>query len=95
MRYRTHGKSALKTRVDYVEFKVDDAIISFKEALQQMEARHQANFSELKSSLEKVVSKAESSRRWAIGTVITIAIAVIGSLVTFIIFLLTNGFQTI
>ena len=82
MRYRAYGKSALDTRVDYVESRLDEAITSLKEAIRDN-----------KEALEKVVAKAESSRRWAIGTVISIAIAVIGSLVTFIIFLLNNGFQ--
>ena len=104
MRYRTHGKSALETRVDYVESKLDESINSLKEAIaksengfkealrdnkeamQQMENRHQANFTELKASLQKTIAKTESSRRWAIGAFITIAVAVIG-------FLLTNGFQ--
>ena len=93
MRHRTYGKSALETRVDYVEGKLDLAIKDFKEAMLQMENRHQASHAELKSSLEKFVSKAESSRRWAIGTAVTIALAVIGSLVSFIVFLFTNGFQ--
>ena len=65
----------------------------FREAMQQMELRHQANLTRLENSLDKVVDKAESSRRWSIGIVVTIAIAVIGSLVTFIYFLLNNGFQ--
>ena len=93
MRHKTYNKSALETRVDYVETKLDSTIKDFKEAMQQMENRHQVNFSKLEASLDKVVAKAESSRRWSIGTVVTIAITVIGSLVTFIIFLLTNGFQ--
>ena len=100
VRYRTHGRPAIETRVDYVESRLDEAISSLKEAvrdnkeaMQQMENRHQASFAELKSSLEKIVSKAESSRRWAIGTVITIAVAVIGFMLTVIGFLLTNGFQ--
>ena len=126
MRHRTHSRSALETRVDYVEGKLDAAILDlkdsinesrkelreslnesrkeFKEAMQQMEsrhqanfqqmeARHQANFSRLETSLDKIVTKAESSRRWSIGIVVSIAIAVIGALVTFIIFLLNNGFQ--
>ena len=85
-----NSREALLTRVDYIEGKLDAAIKDFKEStnetrrdfkesMQQMEARHQANFTELKS-------KAESSRRWSIGTVVTIALAVIG-------FILTNGFQ--
>ena len=82
MKYRVQGRSVFETRVDYVESRLDEAISSLKEAIRDN-----------KEALEKVVAKAESSRRWAIGTVVSIAIAVIGSLVTFIIFLLTNGFQ--
>ena len=70
-----------------------EAIKDNKEAMRQMEARHQANFAELKNSLEKVVDKAESSRRWAVGTVITITVAVISFLLAVIGFLFTNGFQ--
>ena len=107
MRYRSQGRSTLETRFDYIESRLDDTIGNFKdaitdlkeairdskEAMQQMENRHQLSFMELKNSLEKVVSKAESSRRWAIGTLVTIAIAVIGFMLTVIGFLLTNGFQ--
>ena len=125
MRYRTHGRSSLETRVDYVESKLDDTINNFKEAMQkleskhdesrrdlkeairdykeamqQMESRHKESVADIKemvrdnkASLEKVVSKAESSRRWAIGTVVTIAVAVIGFLAAAVGFLLTNGFQ--
>ena len=75
------------------DLRYEESRKEFKEAMLQMENRHQASFSKLETSLDKVVTKAESSRRWAIGTVISIAIAVIGSLVTFIIFLLNNGFQ--
>ena len=35
MRYRTQCKSALETRVDYVESRLDDTIKDFKEAMQQ------------------------------------------------------------
>ena len=105
MRHRIYGKSAVETRVDYVESKLDDTIKDFKEAMQksensfkelmqQMESRHQANFARLEASLDKIESKAESSRRWAIGIVVTIAIAVIGFMMTVIGFLFTNGFQT-
>ena len=94
------GREALETRVDYVEGNLDKAIANFKEAMLQMESRYKESIADIKEmvkdnkdSLDKVVAKAESSRRWAIGTVVTIAIAVIGSLVTFIVFLLTNGFQ--
>ena len=104
MRNRTYGKSALETRVDYVESKLDDTIKDFREAMQksdkdfrefmqQMENRHQVNFAELKNSLEKIESKAESSRRWSIGIIVTIAVAVIGFMLTFIGFLFTHGFQ--
>ena len=116
MRYRRPNSSAvLETRLDYVESKLDESISSFKEAMQQMENRHQINFqqmenryqqmenrhqesfrqmenrhqesfAELKSYIEKIISKAESSRRWSIGLVITISVAIIG-------FILTNGFQ--
>ena len=112
---RLYGREALETRTDYVEGKMDAAILDlkesinesrrefkesinesrkeFKESMQQMETRHQANFARLETSLDKVVAKAESSRRWSIGIVVTIALAVIGLLVSFIIFLFTNGFQ--
>ena len=98
MRYRRPNSSAvLETRLDYVESKLDESIKSFKEAMQQMEHRHQVNiqqmehrhqesFAELKSYIEKIISKAESSRRWSIGLVITISVAIIG-------FILTNGLQ--
>ena len=62
-------------------------------SMREMETRNQAYFVRLEMRLDKFVDKAESSRRWSIGIVVTIAIAVIGSLVTFIIFLLNNGFQ--
>ena len=39
MRYRTHGKSAAETRVDYVESRLDDTINNFKEAMQKSESR--------------------------------------------------------
>ena len=106
MRYRAHGKSALETRVDYVEGNLEKVIASFKDAIARLDSRLDETIKDFKEAikdnkeairdnkeaLEKVVVKTESSRRWAIGTVITIAIAVIGSLVTFIVFLLTNGF---
>ena len=113
-----HGKSAVETRVDYVESRLDDTINNFKEAMQksesrlddtikdfketmqQMELRHKESIADIKemvrdnkASLEKVVAKAESSRRWSIGIVVTIAITVIGFMISIIIFLLTNGFQ--
>ena len=53
---------------------------------QQREAKYQTNFTELKITLEKSMAKAESSKRWAIGLVITVALAFIG-------FILTEGFQ--
>ena len=77
MRHRTYSRSALETRVDYVEGKLDEAIKDLKEAIKDN-----------KEALDKVVAKAESSRRWAIGTVITIAVAVIGFLIAAIGFLL-------
>ena len=88
MRYR-QGKSALEVRVDYVESKLDEAIRDLKEAIRDNKEAIRDN----KEALDKVVAKAESSRRWAIGTVVTIAIAVIGSLVSFIVFLFANGIQ--
>ena len=118
MRYRAQGKSALETRVDYVESKLDDTINNFKEAMlnsesrldvaikdfkesmQQMESRHKESIADIKEmvrdnkiSLERIVAKTESSRRWSIGIVISIAVAVIGFLIAAIGFLLTNGFQ--
>ena len=87
------SRKDFKEAMQKLESKFDESRKDFKEAMQQMENRHQANFSRLETSLDKVIIKAESSRRWAIGTVVTIAIAVIGSLVTFIVFLLNNGFQ--
>ena len=86
MRYRTQGKSALETRIDYVESKLDESIGSFKEAMLRMESRHQANFAELKISLEKAIAKAESSRNWVVGPVITVALTIIG-------IMLANGLQ--
>ena len=64
-----------ETRVDYVESRLDEAIRDNKEAIQQ-----------LKSSLDIFIAKSESSKRWSIGLVITVAIAIIG-------FILANGFQ--
>ena len=102
MRYRAYGKSALETRVDYVESKLDDTIKDFREAITKSEnnfkeaiTKSESSFKEaikdnkeaiqqLKSSFDVFMAKAESSRRWSIGLVITIAVAVIG-------FLLTNG----
>ena len=72
---------------------IKETVRDNKEAMRQIEIRGQANYTELKASLEKMVEKAESSRRWAIGIVVTVAIAVIGSLITFIIFLFTYGLQ--
>ena len=116
------SRAALETRVDYVEGKLDAAIIDLKEsinetrkdlkesrkdfkesmlqmesrhneaikdnkeAMLQIENRHQANFTDLKASLDRFVAKTESSRRWSIGLIITIAIAAIG-------YILTNGIQ--
>ena len=73
------------------ESRLDVTTKDLKETMLQMENRHQVNFAELKNSLEKVVSQAESSRRWAIGTMVTIAVAVIGFLLTVIGFLFANG----
>ena len=91
-----NSREALLTRVDYVEGKLDEAIKDLKESINEtrkdlkeaIRDNKQAMLQmerELKTTLEKTVDKAESSRRWAIGSVITIAVAVIG-------FLLTNGF---
>ena len=57
MRYRTQGKSALETRVDYVESKLDESINSFKDAIKQLDSNQKDNLKELKNSL-----------RWVIGT---------------------------
>ena len=93
MRYRAQGKSALETRVDYVESRLDetignfkDAITDLKEAIRDNKEATQHMEKELKATLEKSMAKAESSKRWAITLVITVALAVIG-------FILTNGFQ--
>ena len=75
------------------ESRLDETIKDFKEAIIKSENSLKEAIKDNKEALEKVVAKAESSRRWAIGTVISIAIAVIGSLVTFIVFLLNNVFQ--
>ena len=92
MRYR-HGKSALETRVDYVESRLDESINNFKEAITKSENSfkeairdNKEAIQQLKSSFDVFMAKAESSRRWSIGLVITVAMAVIG-------FILTNGFQ--
>ena len=100
MRYRTQGKSAMETRVDYVEGKLDDTINNFKEAMLKSESRldetikdfkeaikdnrqvMQQMEKELKTTLEKSIDKAESSKRWAIGSVIAVAIAIIGFILT-------------
>ena len=83
---RPYSNSVLETRINYVESRLDDTINSFKDAMQQMENRHQTNFTELKATLDMSIAKAESSRRWVAGLVITVALTIIG-------FVLTNGFQ--
>ena len=101
---RHYSREALETRVDYVEGKLDAAIIDlkeainesrkeFKEAINESKKEFKESHKELKESLEKIVAKAESSRRWSIGIVITIAITVIGFMASVIGFLITNGFQ--
>ena len=100
MKYRAQGRSALETRVDYVEGNLDKAITSFKEANARSESRLDGTIKDfkeaikdnkqamqqmerdLKATLEKSIDKAESSRRWAIGSVITVAIAIIGFILT-------------
>ena len=64
MRYRAQGKSALETRVDYVESRLDETIKDFKEAIRdnkeamkQLDLNQRDNQKELKNSL-----------RWLIGT---------------------------
>ena len=76
------GRTALETRVDYVESRLDEAISSLKEAIRDNKEAIQ----QLKSSFDIFIAKAESSRRWSIGLIITVSLAVIG-------FILTNGFQ--
>ena len=80
------SESKLDESISSLKEAITKSESNFKEAMQQMENRHQANFTELKSSLEKSIAKAESLRRWVVGLVITVAVAVIG-------FILTNGFQ--
>ena len=77
-----------------------EAIRDNKEAMLQMESRHRESIADIKEmvkdnkeALEKVVIKTESSRRWSIGIVITIAITVIGFMASVLGFMLTNGFQ--
>ena len=76
-----------------MESRLKEAVRDNKESMQQMESRLNEAVRDNKEALEKLVDKTESSRRWSIGIVVSIAITVIGSLVTFIIFLFTNGFQ--
>ena len=79
-----------ETKADLADFrreiKADFAELrrETKEAMQQIESRHQANFVELKVTLEKAITKAESSKHWAIGLIFTVAIAAVG-------FILTSG----
>ena len=75
-----------EARLDESISSLKEAIRDNREAMHQMENRHQANFTELRASLERSIAKAESSRRWTIGSVITVALAIIG-------FIITNGFQ--
>ena len=83
---RPNSTGVLETRIDYVESRLDETIKDFKEAIKDNKQAMQQMEKELKATLEKSINKAESSRRWAIGSVFTVAIAVIG-------FILTNGFQ--
>ena len=92
----------LEKAIERFDSRLDEAIRSFKEANADIKEAIRDNKESInetrkdfKEALDKVVTKAESSRRWAIGTVISIAIAVIGALVTFIIFLFNNGFQAL
>ena len=63
---RPHGNAVLETRVGYVESKLDDTIKDFKEAMLQMENRHQANFQQMearhkesRADLKELIEKSE------------------------------------
>ena len=89
MKGRSQGRSAIDIRVDYVESKLDESINSFKEAIRDNKEAIRENKEALQqfiNSFDKFINKVESSRRWSIGMVITIAIALIG-------FIITNGIQ--
>ena len=68
-----------------------------KEGMQQMESRHKEGMADIKEAmadtkamvkenkeaLEKAISKAESSKNWVIGLVITVAIAFVGFILNY------------
>ena len=90
---RPNNNAVLKTRIGYVESKLDETIGNFKEAVADLKEAIRDNKqamqqmeNELKATLKESITKAESSKRWAVTLVITVAIAVIG-------FILINGFQ--
>ena len=71
--------------------KFDQARKDFKEEMQQMESRHKEAMAdskdmvrENKASLEKAIAKAESSRNWVVGFVITVAVAIIGFILNYL-----------
>ena len=86
MRHRTYGRSALESRLDDTIGHFKDAITDLKEAIRDNKEALQQLKSSFETSLAKTEAKAESSRRWSIGLVVTVALATIS-------FMLTNGFQ--
>ena len=96
--------NSLKDVLKDIKETIAKSEIDFKEEMQQMDLRRKEEITELKTELkevvrdnkaamEKLIDRAESSRRWSIGIVVSIAITVIGFMFTAIIFLLNNGFQ--
>ena len=92
--------NSLKEAMKEIKESLAKSEVDRKEEMRQMDLRRKEEIAELKVevrdnkvALEKIVARAESSRRWSIGIVVSIAIAVIGFMLTVIVFLLTNGFQ--
>ena len=85
--------NSLKEAVKEIKESLSKSEIDRKEEMKQMDLRRREENAELKEAMEKIVARAESSRRWSIGIVVSIAIAVIGFMLTVIVFLFTNGFQ--
>ena len=85
--------NSLKEAVKEIKESLAKSEIDRKEEMKKMDLRRKEENADFKDALEKVVARAESSRRWSIGIVISIAIAVIGFMLMVTVFLLTNGFQ--
>ena len=82
--------NSFKEALSKSESRLDETIKDFKEAMQQMESRHKEANADIKemvrdnrASLEKAIAKAESSRNWVVGFVITVAIAIIGFILNY------------